>query len=373
MSMALPEVRIAIVGYGSIARSHLSAVQALPAVRALGLRPVLAAIVTERVDAVREEAAALGVGRVVTSLDDALAGGDIDLVDGTSRNDQHAATVQAALAAGCAAYVEKPIARTPEEAALLAGLAAASARPSQAGLVMRYDPAIVGARALLRLGAIGRVRLGRMGNFHGSYLDPSRPISWRLRREIAGGGAMLDLGLHLIDTARFLLGNGRLERSAARTVVGERPAADGGTASVDVDDWAWAELAHGDTRVTIEASRIAYGAEGTPLELYGSEGSLVADLRRGTLALHRFDGRVHEFRREAAADPWVRAVEDLRPPARLTLGAFVDLHAAALHHAMRRVLGDDPAPGLAPTLADSAAAEALAAAATAGLQVEARP
>lgn len=371
--MTLPEVRIAIVGYGSIARSHVSALQALPAVRALRVRPVIAAIVTERPDAVRDEAAALGVGRVVTSLDEALAGGDLDLVDVTGRNDQHAAAVEAALAAGCAAYVEKPIGRIPEEAATLAALAEASARPSQAGLVMRYDPAIVGARALLRLGAIGDVRHGRMGSFHGSYLDPRRPISWRLRRETAGGGAMLDLGLHLLDAARFLLGDGRLERSAARTVVGARPTADGGTASVDVDDWAWAELAHGDARVTIEASRIAYGAEGTPLELFGSEGSLVADLRRGALTLHRFDGREGEFRREAAADPWVRAVDDLRPPARLTLGAFVDLHAAALHHVMRRVLGDDPAPGLAPTLADSAAAEALAAAVTAELQVQVRP
>jgi predicted dehydrogenase len=139
---------------------------------------------------------------------------------------------------------------------------------------------------------------------------------------------------------------------------------------VDVDDWSWAELSFGQARVTIEASRVALGAEAMPLELYGSEGSIAGDLRRGVMELRRFDGREREFRQQAAEDPWVRAVEALRPPARLTLGSFVDLHAAGLHHAMRRLRDEDPAPGLAPTLGDSAAAEALSHAITADLQLE---
>lgn len=71
------------------------------------------------------------------------------------------------------------------------------------------------------------------------------------------------------------------------------------------------------------------------------------------------------FRGRAAADPELRAVRDLRPPARLTLGTFVDGHAAVLHDFLLRVLGCDPVPGFAPTLANSAAAEHLAAAITA--------
>jgi predicted dehydrogenase len=370
MSAAVPEVRIAIVGYGSIARSHASALRALPVVRALGLRPVIAAIVTERPDAVRGEALALGVERVVPTVEEALAGQHIDLVDVTSRNDQHAAAARAAFDAGCSVYIEKPIGFSAEEAAAIAALAAASPRPSQAGLVLRYDPSLVTARALLRLGAIGTVRHARMGSFHGSYLNPARPMSWRLRRASAGGGAMLDLGLHLIDAARFLLGEVRVERSAARTIVPRRPSAEGPDADVDVDDWSWAELSFGDARVTIEASRIAFGAETMPLELYGSEGSLVGDLRRGDMELRRFDGRESAFRQRAAEDAWVKAVQALRPPAPLTLGSFVDLHAAGLHHVMRRLRDEDPAPGLAPTLADSAAAEALAHRITADLQLE---
>lgn len=368
MSTSLPSVGIAIVGYGSIARSHLAAIRALPAVRDLGLRPFVSAIVTRRPEAVRREAEALGVGRVVSTLDEALGDSTVELVDIASRNDQHAADAGAAFAAGRSVYVEKPIGRTPDEASAIARMAAESSRASQAGLVLRYEPAVVTARALLQHGAIGVPRHGRLCSLHGSYLDPARPISWRLRHESAGGGAMLDLGLHLIDAARFLLGEARLLASSARTIVGERPDADGAMTDVDVDDWAWAELEYADEmRLTIEASRVAYGAEGMPFELFGTSGSLVGDLRTGRLELRRFDGGEATYRSQAADDTFVRAVEALRPPPRLTLGSFVDLHAAALHHAMRRAIDDDPAPGLAPTLADSAVAETLSQAITAGI------
>jgi predicted dehydrogenase len=364
--VSIPSVRVAIVGFGSIARTHASALVALPATRQLGVRPVLAAIVTERPEPVRREVAPLGVERIVPTIDEALTDDTLSLIDVTSRNDQHAAAARAAFAAGRAVYVEKPIGRSAEEAHAVAGLAEGSPRASQAGLVLRYDPGLVLARALVKLGAIGVPRHGRLGSFHGSYLDPARPFSWRMSSETAGGGAMLDLGLHLIDAARFLLGKARLVASSSRTIVTERPAGDGSTARVDVDDWAWAELRFGaELRLTIEASRVAYGADAMPFELFGSEGSLVGDLRAGRLELRRFDGGEEAYRERAADDAFVKAVRALRPPPRLTLGSFVDLHAAALHHALRRTIGDDPAPGLAPTLADSAAAEELAHAITA--------
>src|SRR5205823_8176966 len=233
--------------------------------------------------------------------------------------------------------------------------------PSQAGLVLRYEPAVVEARALVAEGAIGEVRHGRTGSFHGSYLDPHRPISWRVRAAQAGGGAMLDLGVHLIDALRFLLGEVRLVAASARTVVASRPGVDGDDEPVDVDDWSWGELELSNgAHITVEASRIFLGAEGVPFELYGTAGSLVGDVGTGRIALRRFDGREAVYREAARRDPFVRAVEALRPPARLSLGAFVDLHAAALHHVLLRVAGDDPAPGLAPTLADAAAAESVA-------------
>ena len=359
--MTAPVVQIGLVGFGSIARSHLSALRGLPATRPLRVRPVVSVIVSERADAVREEAQALGVERVMTSVEEALADGALALLDVTTRNDRHRAQALAILEAGRGLYIEKPIGRTAAEALEIAERAERSSAPSQAGLVMRYEPAVVEARALLRAGAIGEVRHGRFAIAHGSYLDPDRPISWRLQAARSGGGAMLDLGMHLLDSIRFLLGEASIVSASARTIVGERPAPDGGMARVDVDDWAWAELEVPEgAHLTVEASRVALGAEGNGFELYGSAGSIIVDLVTGRMELRRFDGAEAAYRTESLRDPWVRAVADLRPPPRLSLGSFVDLHAAGLHHALLRIIGDDPAPGLAPTLADAAAAEALA-------------
>jgi predicted dehydrogenase len=357
---SLPAVKVGIVGFGSIARSHLSALRALPATRSLAVRPVVSVIVSDRVSEVRSEAQALGIERVVSTVTEALEDPDVQLLDVTSLNDRHAAQATEVLRAGRALYLEKPVGRTVEEARVLADLAAASGAVAQPGLVMRYEPAIVRARALLREGAIGLVVHGYLANLHGSYLDPARPMSWRLRGSVAGGGAMLDLGVHPLDAMRFLLGEPRLERAAARTVIPARQTANGERELVDVDDWAWAQLAVGEARINVEASRVSLGAEGMPFQLFGTEGSLVGDVGSGALQLHRFDGGEAVFEAAARRDPWLRAVQELRPPPRLTLGSFVDLHAAALHHALLRVAGLDPAPGLAPSLTDAVASEQLA-------------
>ncbi len=360
--MTIPHVRICIVGFGSIARTHACALAALPVVRDLPFRPLLAAIVSDRPAAVARDAAALGVP--VLTLAEALADPELTAFDVTTRNAQHLAQAGAVLRAGRPLYVEKPIGRTPAEAAELAQLAAASPAPTHVGLVMRYHPAVIEARALLRVGGIGEVRQVRFGLFHGSYLDPARPISWRLQAAEAGGGAMLDLGLHVVDLVCFLLGEPELLAARHATFVPRRPDGLGGTREVDVDDWAWAELrVPGGAHVTVEASRIAFGAEGAPFELYGTEGSLVANLERvAPLRFTRFDGAEATWRKRAGADPEAHAVAALLPPSRLTLGSFVDSHLASLHHFVLRVAGSDPVPGWAPTPHDAAIAEALVAA-----------
>ena len=85
--MTPPELRICLVGFGSIARTHASALAALPFVRALPFRPVLAAIVSDRPADVAADAALLGA-RVLT-LDEALADASLDVFDVTTRNVRH--------------------------------------------------------------------------------------------------------------------------------------------------------------------------------------------------------------------------------------------------------------------------------------------
>jgi predicted dehydrogenase len=352
------ELRICLVGMGSIARTHLAALGALPALRNLPFRPAVDAVVTRRASELRSSLAALGVARVYESLEQALAQDAPDAVIVATENDRHLADARAVLRARRPLYIEKPLGRTPEEAAEIAALAAASEQPVQVGLVLRYDPGVAAVRALYTAGAIGNLKQARLTSFHGSYLDPSRPLSWRMSRSRAGGGALLDLGLHLVDLARHLFGELDVAAASAHTFVADRP---GGHA--DVDDWAWLELrTRAGASVTAESSRIAYGGEGAGIELYGDEGSLLCGLGSARAPrLRRFDGRESDWLRQAADDAPAAAVRNLLPPARESLGAFTDAHAASLHHFLLRVVGADPAPAVVPTAADSAAAEALVA------------
>lgn len=364
--MGVDELRICLVGFGSIARTHASAIAALPAVRELPFRPVIDTLVSERPAAVADAAAALGIRRVCT-LEEALADPGLEAFDVTTRNDRHLAQAEAILRAGRALYIEKPVGRTPAEAARVAHLAEDARGVAQVGLVTRYDAAVPEARALVRAGAVGEIRQARLALLHGSYLDPARPMSWRLQSAVAGGGAMIDLGLHMLDLARFLLGEPALEACRSARFTPQRTGKDGGLADVDVDDWAWAELRAGTAHVTVEASRVAFGAEGSYLQVFGTEGSAVAELGTGRpVRLRRFDGDEATWLGRVAADPEIRAVAGLRPPARLSLGPFVDSHAAGLLHFLLRVRGSDPAPGYAPLPADSAAVETLAAAIVGG-------
>jgi len=121
-----------------------------------------------------------------------------------------------------AVYCEKPITRTYEEASILADLAQKSKAITQVAYVMRYVPAIRQMKALIEAGEIGRVFNFRGHMFHGSYLDPNRQMSWRLRRAQSGGGAFMDLGAHLVDLTHYLLGSVTSVQAQMRTWIGER-------------------------------------------------------------------------------------------------------------------------------------------------------
>ena len=225
---------------------------------------------------------------------------------------------------------------------------------------MRYEPAIVEARALIGEGAIGELRHGRTG------------ASWQLSRPETA---------HVLAVARRIGGRRRHARPGRapdrRVAFPARRASaplglgsDGGGESVRSG---WRRGARGRGRLVLGRARVRRrrtrdgggvadlpGRRGRPVRAVRYRRSLVGNLDGGRLALRRFDGREAAYREIACADPFVRAVEALRPPARLSLGSFVDLHAAALHHVLARVAGNDPAPGLAPTLQDAAAAESIA-------------
>ena len=101
---------------------------------------------------------------------------------------------------------EKPLARGAEEAKAVYEAALASDRTTMVAFNYRRTPAITYAKKLIDEGRIGKIL-----NFRGTYLQdwsasPDSPLSWRFRKDIAGSGALGDIGTHVVDIARYLVG-----------------------------------------------------------------------------------------------------------------------------------------------------------------------
>jgi predicted dehydrogenase len=208
---------------------------------------------------------------------------DIDIVDICAPGFMHAEIAIAALAAGKHVLVEKPLANTLAEAEAMAE-AARKARArgvqSMVGFNYRRVPALALARELIAEGRIGTVRHVRAAYLQDWLADPESPMSWRLKREAAGSGALGDIASHAIDQVLFLLRDHVTEVSGrTHTFTTHRPGTQG-LEEVTVDDAAWATLTLASGAVaSVEVSRVATGQKNSlKLEIYGDKGSLMFDL-----------------------------------------------------------------------------------------------
>lgn len=369
------EIRIGFDAWGSIARTHAVGLRALPVLFAdLPFRPVLAAVATRNPAKNEAWIRQAGFAEVVGGALDLVTDASVDAIDICTPNALHTETAIAAWQAGKAVYCEKPLAENLAAARRMAEAyraAAAGGAPggnraaaTQVAFVYRFWPAVARAKDLLAEGRLGRILSFRGRMVHGGYLDPNRAYSWRLDKALAGGGALADLGIHLIDMVHFLLGPVADLQARMRTFVPERPAPDrpGGRARVEVDDWAELTCTLRSGAVgTIEATRAGDGQEETALEIFGSEGSLRISSNGSIFPqwFERATGTAHERNGEKPG-PYLQALLSVLPPARLTMGSFVDAHTASLHWWLRRIV--DPAwadrqPPLAATIADGLAAQ----------------
>jgi predicted dehydrogenase len=266
---------------------------------------------------VRAAARALGWEEAATDWRAVVSRPDIDVVDISTPGALHAPIAIAAARAGKVVFCEKPLANTLAEAeAMLAAV-------EEAGVLhmlchnYRRVPAVMLARALITAGDLGDVR-----HFRGTYLqdwitDPELPLLWRFDRAQAGSGALGDIAAHVIDLARFLVGEIAEVTGDLRTFIRERPL-QGDRAkrgAVTVDDAASALVRFaGGAMGTIEATRLAPGRKNhNRFEINGSKGSLAFDLERlNEIELYLESDRrgLKGFRRilvTEAAHPYIKA------------------------------------------------------------------
>ena len=273
----MDSIGIGLLGYGMIGRVHVLGYRELPSLypgRLPALR--LAAVAAS---SPRSAQAAAEEGGFEAGFDDWAAlirHPSVQVVDCSLPNDLHAPALREALQAGKPVFCEKPLALDAAEAREIARLSARTGVPVGMMFQYRFVPALMQARRLIESGELGPIYSFRVEYLHTGYQDPSRPMGWKMHRSRSGGGALVDLGSHVIDLVRWLLGDFDSVRALLHTWIRERPLRKGAPemGTVTVDDAAWLEIRlAGGALGTLEVSRFATGTlDDLRLQIHGEKG-----------------------------------------------------------------------------------------------------
>ncbi len=289
-------LRVAMIGHGFMGAAHSQGWRVAPRFFDLPAEPVMQVVVGRSEESTAAAAAKWGWVEHDTDWRRVIARDDIDVVDIVTPGDTHAEIALAALAAGKHVLCEKPLANSVAEAE---EMAAAAARAEQAGIrsmvgfTYRRVPATTFARDLVAAGRIGEIRQVRAEYLQDWLADAEAPLTWRMKKETAGSGALGDIGAHAIDLVEFITGQS-VERVSGviDTIVKERPilgsgsglsgTAGEGRGAVTVDDIALftGRLSSG-ALASFEATRFRTGRKNAlRIEISGSTGALAFDLER---------------------------------------------------------------------------------------------
>jgi predicted dehydrogenase len=346
-----------MIGYGGIGRVHVMAYRTIPFLYALPADTVdIVGVATTREETARTAAHEIGCEFWTADYRELLARDDIDLIDCCVPNNAHEEVITAAAAAGKHIYCEKPLSMNVAEGRRMVAAVERAGVKNQMTFNFRFFPAVTRARQLIEDGFLGQ-RFSFRGRYHrASYISRDKPISWRLLKDVSGGGALFDLGSHILDLIYYLLGECDQVQATVETLIKERPEAPGSSkmVPVDVDDIALMHMRLADgTLGLVEISRMGTGTPNDlQCEIFGDTGAIrfnannpswleVYDVREEAQPL----GGMRGFRRLET----IQRYEGAKSPDWSMPPHFVRTHAECQYRFMKAI-SDDASPS--PTLAD---------------------
>jgi predicted dehydrogenase len=264
-------IGVGMLGYAFMGKAHANAYKTLAYMTwPPPLRPELVAIAGRNEQAVAEAARRYGFAKYVTDWRSVVSDPGITLFDNSGPNDLHAEPTIAAAEAGKHVICEKPLGRDAAESYETWQRVQAAGVKHMCAFNYRFVPAVRLARQIVESGDVGEIR-----HFRASYLQDWGATTeevWRFEKAAAGSGALGDLAAHVVDLARYLVGEIDTVSAIAATFQPGR----------EVDDAVEAAVAfEGGAVGTIEATRFATGRKNAlRWELNGSKGSIAFDLER---------------------------------------------------------------------------------------------
>lgn len=202
----MSELKIGLIGAGSISESHLQAYQANPKVQ-------LVAVCDLKEDRAREVAKKYNIPHVYTDYNELLANQDVQAVSICTWNNSHAEISIAALKAGKDVLCEKPLCKTVDEAQQVEQAVRETGKLLQVGYVRRHASNIAVLKKFIDAGDLGDIYyakaslIRRLGN----------PGGWFADRERSGGGPLIDIGVHAIDLCWYLMGKPKVKSVSGNT------------------------------------------------------------------------------------------------------------------------------------------------------------
>jgi predicted dehydrogenase len=304
--MTKKPLRIGLVGYGFMGRTHSNAFARVNQFFDVPYRPVLQAVCARDAGKVAAFAEQWGYASTETDWRKLVERPDIDLIDIASPNDTHAQIAIAAAQAGKMVLSEKPLGRNAAESERMVEAVEKASVPNMVWYNYRRVPAVTLAKQLIDEGRLGKIFHYRAKFLQDWTISADLPQGgaglWRLDVNVAGSGVTGDLLAHCIDTAMWL--NGAIDQVTAmtETFVKERPHnLTGRVEKVGIDD-ASAFLARfqNGSLATFEATRYARGHKALyTLEINGEHASIfwdLHDLHRLEYFDHGDEGRLRGWR-----------------------------------------------------------------------------
>jgi predicted dehydrogenase len=273
--------RLGFVGLGWIGRARLKALADLDLVDI----PVLVEPNPEAMQAARQ---IVPGARAVESIEE-LSTRDVDAVVIATPSGLHAAACKYALDVGLSVFCQKPLARNAAEVSKVIDAARAADRLLRVDFCYRQTRALIALREAVSTGSLGRVYAAEL-TFHNAY-GPDK--AWSRNRELSGGGCLIDLGVHLLDSAFWVLGGTPALKSAHARLFSGGQALSG--ASSEVEDFAIGQLELEDaTTLGLACSwQSSFGDHARiRLALHGTAGGAALENVNGSF----FDFRCERFR-----------------------------------------------------------------------------
>jgi predicted dehydrogenase len=323
----MSEIGVAMLGYAFMGKAHSRALHALELLD-VPLEPELVSISGRNREAVEAAAAEWGWSEAVTDWREQVTDDRVQLFDNGGPNVVHAEPCIEAARNGKHVLCEKPLGLSAEESHRMWQEAERAGVVHMCGFNYRFVPAVRLVRELLDAGELGDVVHFRARYLQSWGWDADESI-WRFDPALAGTGAIGDLGTHIIDIARYLVGDIKAVSAAVRTLVPDRQVDDHFVATVEFENGVVG---------TLEASRLARGRiNSNAFEVNGTKGSAAFDVERlNELEVADAKG----FRRVLVTEPEHPYLRFWWPPGHIV--GWGDTFVHELAHLLEAIAGEHP-------------------------------